>query len=285
VSEPKGLCQQKYPTLYKNLVDNRVLFDTLLGTADGVNEISNKLGFAIINGKATVKVDGTPVDIRVILKSCHTDKNPEDQENANYIAKILIKLNSAKPVVPEPSPAPAPEPALPLLPAPAPAPPATPIELDVLEPIPESYSKPRETKKQCGPTPSAAQEERDILEPITVPGKDEVHKKNCGAPLPQKQGNVQVPEIKIPPFAPVKNIDQKQDDVIIGNVQVPEISHPLVLKKPTSVSVKPTDDSRPLIYGEPKQGPLSASTDPSELYRRTRSQLRRTGRNLGARRK
>ena len=39
-----------------------------------------------------------------------------------------------------------------------------------------------------------------------------------------------------------------------------------------------------LQFGQPQQGPVAETTDPSEIYRRARNQLRKTGRTLGARR-
>ena len=38
----------------------------------------------------------------------------------------------------------------------------------------------------------------------------------------------------------------------------------------------------PVIHGNPRQGPSVSTQNPSEIYSQTRSQLRRTGRTMGA---
>ena len=92
---PKGNCQLTYPTLYALLTkqDIKEVYSKLMANDQDIIQIVNELGYEVINNKPTIKVDGNPVSILKILKSCHTDHNLQDLENTGYIARLLNKLN------------------------------------------------------------------------------------------------------------------------------------------------------------------------------------------------
>jgi hypothetical protein len=176
---------------------------------------------------------------------------------------------------------------------------------DKLEPI--TTILPDEVqKKQCQPKESQSiPVEREVLEPITTRLPDEVHKKQCDtATIPNPSNNDMVvahmrtespPESVNPPpprtsvSVPTDNSSSLSFDKLVPIKQPTSISIPpannrsLVFAKPKEFTDK-ADVAYRLQFGEPEQWPIAETIDPSEIYRKARGQLRKTGRTLGARR-
>jgi hypothetical protein len=64
----------------------------------------------------------------------------------------------------------------------------------------------------------------------------------------------------------------------------PPGANPLTFATPKPVPTNTQQAPYRLQFGEPQQGPIAEKVDPSGIYTRTRNQLRKTGRTLGARR-
>jgi hypothetical protein len=122
----------------------------------------------------------------------------------------------------------------------------------------------------------------DALEPIVVKQPDEVHTKECTAQSPataslnlsglQSENLILANALTSRPSASVQ-------PMIYGNAT----ANPLAFASRNQSSVNKSMPYR-LEFGDPDQGPKAEAVDPSEIYRTTRSQLRETGRNVGARR-
>jgi hypothetical protein len=173
---------------------------------------------------------------------------------------------------------------------------------DKLEPI--TTILPDEVqKKQCQPKESQSiPVQREVLEPITTRLPDEVHKKQCDtATIPNPSNNDMVVahmRTESPPRTSVSvPINKSTSSSFDKLVPIP----PPPIKQPTSTSIPPVNNrslvfAKPkeftdkadvayrLQFGEPQQGPIPETVDPSEIYRKARGQLRKTGRTLGARR-
>jgi len=61
-------------------------------------------------------------------------------------------------------------------------------------------------------------------------------------------------------------------------------NNPLTFATPKPFPTNTQQAPYQLQFGEPQQGPIAEKVDPSGIYTRTRNQLRKTGRTLGARR-
>jgi hypothetical protein len=122
----------------------------------------------------------------------------------------------------------------------------------------------------------------DALEPIVVKQPDEVHTKECTAQSPataslnlsglQSENLILANALTSHPSASVQ-------PMIYGNAT----ANPLAFASRNQSSVNKSMPYR-LEFGDPDQGPKAEAVDRSEIYRTTRSQLRETGRNVGARR-
>jgi hypothetical protein len=64
----------------------------------------------------------------------------------------------------------------------------------------------------------------------------------------------------------------------------PAAANPLTFATPKPFPTNTQQAPYRLQFGEPQQGPIPETVDPSGIYTRTRNQLRKTGRTLGARR-
>ena len=114
----------------------------------------------------------------------------------------------------------------------------------------------------------------DALEPIAAKQPDEVHNKECTTQDQAPPSGIAPPaladDVRVPQSASVQSTNSKQD-------------RQLVYATPKQFSDNKSSPYR-LEFGDAEQGPKAEEVDPSEIYRTTRSQLRKTGRNVGARR-
>jgi len=73
------------------------------------------------------------------------------------------------------------------------------------------------------------------------------------------------------------------EPAILKPTVIPPTNNWLTFAKPKQFS-NDREAAYRLKFGEPQQGPIAETIDPSEIYRKTRSQLRKTGKTPGGRR-